>query len=292
MGVDAEMLVRVPRVLDWRQVRRESVAMCVALGPEWFMITEPGDDTRGRHALEIVDRYTQDGPDILPEPGETLVQVHLCTRYYGVDYERGNLVFLLAVARWLRHALAPCVVWYGGDSSGMLAEPLDAAREAALWAHFRGPRGRAYFDYSLRGRVSAPVRCKFCERDAARYGGGGGDDVFVCNGCGGHWRRNTATGKVARQAPRMFADKGEGDVPRDRRPDALAQLLAALSIGECAVEEMSTMDTRDDGHATRVRVSAVTHWASMTPDQRAEALERASVLLAELAGTELRGGRP
>src|SRR6185312_11706655 len=115
MGCDAEMAVRVPMKLTAAQVRAESVRMVKALGMFRFWVFPPGEygEKKGHHALEIADEHygvKAEGDD------QTIVAVHLGTRYYGPGYERGDLVTILAVARWLRGVWPTATLYYGGDS--------------------------------------------------------------------------------------------------------------------------------------------------------------------------------
>src|SRR5687768_4454456 len=102
MGVDAQMLVRTRTTRSAAEVRRLSVDLAEAFGHGEFWIWEDFENengTKGRHALEIVPVYTQDGDDIVPEKGEQFIEVHIATRYYGKGYERGDLPLIIAVAQ-------------------------------------------------------------------------------------------------------------------------------------------------------------------------------------------------
>jgi hypothetical protein len=140
-------------------------------------------DPVGRHSLAIVDEWEQDGPTIWPEGGETFVKCNLWTRYYGPGYERGDIVSILAIAKWLKKAFAPCEVWYGGDSSGVVAEPID---EKSLWEHFMSDKGRAYFgDQWI--EAGGTVHCDFCDLPATENMSGRDKTGYFCNSCGRHW---------------------------------------------------------------------------------------------------------
>lgn len=131
MGIDARLLVRIQGDVDAEQVNKWANAMYDTFGTDQFMI-----DYKNRvHALTRVDEYTQDGESIMPQPGESLLKVRLFTRWYYVGLERGDLPFILSLAKWLEDKTGG-KVWYGGDSSGVLAEPLDEALRKKLWDHF------------------------------------------------------------------------------------------------------------------------------------------------------------
>lgn len=197
MGVDARMLIRVPRVVTGEEVKREAVKAQIALNRDHFSVYRPGEHSwspEGRHCLSIVSEYEQDGESIVPRVGETLIEVHLATRYYGVGYERGDLIGILAVAKWFRLAFAPCEIWYGGDSGGCCAEPLDDVRENDLWVHFMSDAGRAYFNRPPKDY--AAIHCTFCDVDAGEFMWSGADSGHSCPSCGQHWRR-FGNGRIA-----------------------------------------------------------------------------------------------
>lgn len=198
MGVDAEMFVRTRRTdATETNVRRWSVEMCKRFGSgKFFLDKRPWSGDQQRHALSIVPEWEQDGDTVYPEEGETFIRVHLWTRYYGPGYERGDLPFILSVARYLRDVI--CVlpsddVWYGGDSSGICAEPLD---EEWLWAHFVRVGHDTYRAASGLDREAPPEgtpHCDFCGQFYRRNGWGASFAAYYCDGCGEsmEWRDGT-----------------------------------------------------------------------------------------------------
>lgn len=133
MGIDACMFSRYRGGKPSpEQLKLWSWDLCRAIGAQHFLI----QPEKGRAALSLTRRYTDDGvvddgktytqngPDIVAEPGEWLVEVSLWTRYYGVGYERGNWQVIVHTAEWLERFIGP--VWYGGDSSGVEATLFDA----------------------------------------------------------------------------------------------------------------------------------------------------------------------
>jgi hypothetical protein len=180
VGIDAEMFVRVKGEVSDDYVRRLAWEMGGAFGPDKFWIDERHD----RRALRVVDVHTQDGPDIVPGPGETFVRVSLWCRFYGVGYERGDLPFLIAVAAWLEERFAldkrEAAIWYGGDSSGACAEPFGPDEREALFQHFVKHGHRPYLD----DRRSTHL-CSFCLEPMREYGWGPFNKVqAICGGCG------------------------------------------------------------------------------------------------------------
>jgi hypothetical protein len=197
MGVDAEMFVRVKRAVSDDEVRSLRFALGGAFGASRFWVFHRSDDAapidanplrysgvgpQNRHLLERVAVYEQDGPDIVPETGETFLQVYPATRFYGIGYERGDLPFLLSLARFLRD-ITGGEVWYGGDSSGECAQPLTSEYEATLWKHFVTTQHTLY-ERPFGGEGITPPKCGFCGGHPMRPHGCGSVIPYVCRGCG------------------------------------------------------------------------------------------------------------
>jgi hypothetical protein len=135
--------------------------------------------------------YTQDGPPIYAEEGEWLMELNLWGRYYGIGYERGDLLKYCAVAEWLEQNLPGCVIYYGGDSCGVLAEPFNEEMRDQLKAHLYSQNGRDYFkERSSFGRntnLQRPKPCGLCvpgEDRFNQYGYGASYAAVSCAGCG------------------------------------------------------------------------------------------------------------
>lgn len=190
MGVDAEMFVRVKGGNYTREaVKRIAYDLGSAFGPDKFWIFKDcswADDGSVRHAATLIEKYEQDGPDIEPEDGEQFIQIHPATRYYGEGYERGNLPFLIMLAEWLERRIPGGVVWYGGDSSGVEAEPFDKAAREKLWAHFCAVAHAPYddvFDNDSHSITMPRPICPICDVKMKRYGWGAKYGAFNCSGC-------------------------------------------------------------------------------------------------------------
>ena len=186
MGIDAEMFVRVKSRLSEDDVRTLGYLLGKAFGHSKFNTIHPHESRyegdRAHNALEIVSEWNQDGPTIHPEPREQFIRVHLATRYYGTGYERGDLLLILGVARWLEENIPNSSIWYGGDSSGVCAEPFGHAARESLWKHFRSNGHRPYNGYFDRNNNSP--ECPLCKEPATQYGSGGDFASFTCDGCG------------------------------------------------------------------------------------------------------------
>lgn len=77
------------------------------------------------------------------EGAEDGAAIDTSDRYYGTGYERGSWPYLYGAIQALRGAFPGREVFYGAD-----ARPGELASDelcAALWEHWRGPDGRAYF---------------------------------------------------------------------------------------------------------------------------------------------------
>lgn len=131
--------------------------------------------------------YYQDAEPIFAEPDEWLLRVSLMTRYYGIGYERGDLMTILAVAAWFETNISNCEVWYGGDSSDCAAEPLTSELKRKLTQHLMSTSGRDYFDHEPSKGYPTPKPCGLCipgEPRFNRHGWGGNYIAVNCAGCG------------------------------------------------------------------------------------------------------------
>lgn len=182
MGIDAKMFIVVNAPQSQTEVKMLSCDMCEAFGAERFWISKTNDFGEPHHALRIINQYTQDGPDVLPMPGKIFIEVCLTTRYYGLGYERGDFSFIYTLAEYLERKTGG-VVWYGGDSSGVLAKPFRKADRDKLMQHFIQYGHKPY--RTAFGQDFKKV-CDFCEIPMVQYGWGnkGQYIALICNGCG------------------------------------------------------------------------------------------------------------
>jgi hypothetical protein len=136
--------------------------------------------------------YCQDGAPILASDGEWLLTVSLWTRYYGPDYERGDILTICAIAEWIEANIPGAEVWYGGDSSGVLAKPFHEAERKKMRAHLYGADGRDYYNYRSsfmqKPKGPRPQPCGLCigPDNFAEFGWGRGGQYLAvhCAGCG------------------------------------------------------------------------------------------------------------
>lgn len=121
------------------------------------------------------------------DPGMCILEVSLYGRYYGVDYERGDIIAYCSIAEWLEQNIPGCEVWYGGDS---YLDIFDIPRRDELKAHLYSKHGRDYFSYGGWGYdITKPQPCSLCPNRTYRgsqYGSGmaGKYGAFSCAGCG------------------------------------------------------------------------------------------------------------
>lgn len=211
MGIDAEMLIRIRGQKPTEdQIARWSWDLSAATNPSYFFTDADGKFHNGKIQRALGFSYgrdeegdyigstegkvwCQDGPDILADDDEWFLEVHLMGRYYGIGYERGDLLAYCAIAEWIEMNIPDASVWYGGDSSGVCAEPFGASERYKLKRHLNGNHGRDYFNSFSRYAISTPKPPKPCglcipgEPRFTRYGWGGINDSYVamsCAGCG------------------------------------------------------------------------------------------------------------
>ena len=185
MGIDVQMLVKNKgKALTKKQVLGLSFDICEAFGTDHFWVNQGKDGFEPQHALEIVDEFGQDGDSIYPKYGEQLIQVNTTDRYYGEGYERGPFPTWYMVAKWLEVRIPNSEVYYGGDSSGVLAEKFDDKRREKMFRHFAKVGGKPYRGgRSILGDGLSRY-CDFCETQMSQYGFGQNYGGFVCYGCG------------------------------------------------------------------------------------------------------------
>jgi len=189
MGVDAEMAVRVKRLMSDDEIRTLRWRLGESFYTDKFLILKkkPGEAPidgstewdRNRHCLERVSEHF----GVTAGDGETLLAVSLMGSYYGLGYERGDLPFLLSLARFLRDYTGG-VVYYGGDSGYEIHELTDAV-ERDLWEHFVKV-GHTSYCHDFGGEGMARPHCAFCNVSMRFYGSGrkGMFAAAICAGCG------------------------------------------------------------------------------------------------------------
>ena len=217
MGVDAEMFIKIKGRDNWLTEQKIiSLAYDVGecFGSDRFWIWENGWSTS--RAIELVAPhdgkdehpeltgkvvYLQDGDPIFAEEDEQFVRVYPATRYYGREYERGDLPFLLILAEWLERKIPQGELWYGGDSSGCIAEPFDKEARENLFMHFVKVGHRPYNTFFGEGLPRAI--CEFCGGIPMMNNGGGQGYLFnTCNGCGNKAIIDRRTGEMKRKLER------------------------------------------------------------------------------------------
>lgn len=184
MGIDAEMLVKVNKILTQDDIKHESYIFGSAF-KDYLML---GFDDKVYHKnLEIVDKYEQDGPDLIPEKGTTFIRVPLSGRYYGEGYERGPLMIYIIMAEFLEKLFPSCEIFYGGDSSGICAEPFDKKNRDKLMQYYIDNNGRDKYNNYFSGN-HGKYKCPNCDMPMNQNGWKGKLGYYTCSGCG--WNVN------------------------------------------------------------------------------------------------------
>lgn len=184
MGVDAEMFVRTMHKVTDDEIRRWRYMLGGAVGASHFSWWQH-EEYRKEPMLFRLSVYQQDGDDIVPEPGETFLGVGLETRYYGIDYERGDFPTISAVAEWLEANIPGGRVYYGGDSSGICAFPWRNQKDS-LWSHWLKHGRRPYVGASSKymPETTAEPHCELCRVPMiATMWGGRETRGWFCYGC-------------------------------------------------------------------------------------------------------------
>lgn len=209
MGVDAEMFVRIKGRSNWLRDEHELAAayeLASTVGAEHFFVMF-GDDGKlsGHHALSIMRPikdptdaedyglgpavvgkvvWTQDGDEIIADDDEQFVRIHLWSRYYGPTYARGNWPVIRLTIEWLQMRFPGAEVWYGGDSSGICAEPMTAER-VKEFNYFSLESGRKTYQraFTSLGTDGRPPTCPACLVETNNCGGGQDAGYFYCDGC-------------------------------------------------------------------------------------------------------------
>lgn len=188
MGIDARMLIILPYIPTAAQIALWSWDIAAALSADKFMV--PAITSAEAYDKEELTGkiWYQDGPSIQAKENEFFLSVNLWSRYYGVGYERGDLIGLISVAEWIERNIPDSTVFYGGDSSGVCAEPWNKEEREKLLSHFMGEHGRDYYSsFGTLDRSSySPPGCANCvpERSQRRHGWGGEFAAYYCPGCG------------------------------------------------------------------------------------------------------------
>lgn len=232
MGVDARILVKIIDPAQWVdavQLRALSARLSDVIGHDHFFI-KPEE---GRHALSFVrdkyleyfedynqglkddgeePRYTADGPtvfwqdgdEIVAQGNEQFIEVNIWSRYYGEGYARGDWKLLHFVILWCMYNIPASEVWYGGDSSGCVAELMTPQRLAELNHYYLTQGHDEYFRFAKN-----QYKCEFCQTGVENSGGGGNHRFYHCNSCGTHWLLKSPDGAFGQQYVCVWGDMSE-----------------------------------------------------------------------------------
>jgi hypothetical protein len=182
MGIDAQMLIITDPKTD-EEILKLSYEMCWAFGVDHFFIDkEKTKWSKPHHAISRCKIHRQDGPSIKPPKGKEFLKVNIMESYYGKGYERGNFPFLYTLAKYLEKKTGGEIL-YGGDSSGILAEPFGEAERAVLMEHFVEV---GHAPYQAARKQEVEKICEFCQQPMIQYDYGqrGLYIALRCPGCG------------------------------------------------------------------------------------------------------------
>jgi len=186
MGVDACMLLKYNGDLSDDEILSMAVNAKERFGEALFVFEGYGEQKEGaHHCLYRVTEYNQEGDTIIPEAGETFIEVCLWGRYYGEGYARGNLPDYIMIAEYFENILPGVTIYYGGDSYGFGATPFDKSERARMFDYFCKVGHRPYqeaFDCEKDGHI-----CDMCKTRVIRCGWGGNWAKWFCPGCGRSW---------------------------------------------------------------------------------------------------------
>jgi hypothetical protein len=180
MGIDARMLVKVPRKVGKGEILQAELHLFELFGCDKFFVYDK------RPAVRIVDEYEQDGDSIFAKEGESIVVVSLWTRYYGVGYERGDFRLIHDLAEALEILFEDGEVHYGGDSSGVCAEPFGKKERAKLRKHWLQNARRPYTGFmasgmqAIAGEKQSTPTCSRHKVAMVQYGFGRDYGAYAC----------------------------------------------------------------------------------------------------------------
>jgi hypothetical protein len=178
MGIDARMFYLTKKKPTPNELLSLSHRLYEAFyGEPFFLYDEK------HHILHEQTEFEQDGPNFEIPHGKSLIGVDLAGRFYGKEYERGNISEHVAVAEWIEFNVPDAEVFYGGDSSGVLAEPFDKIHRERILEHFYEVGHRPYCGGFTGFRNEPPAVCSRCHETMNDVGGGGDMTFFSCGGC-------------------------------------------------------------------------------------------------------------
>lgn len=230
MGIDAEFFLSIKgnkNHIKADEILKHSVRMSKALGHEHFFIQDEEGKKNPRwgkwhHAMSIVDKlsakeakegymteehagkvvWQQDGEPYVAEKDEQLVRIHVWGRYYDEGYARGNWSFYRTLYAYCRIMYPEATLYYGGDSSGVTAEPLTEERVRQIDEYFFVKAHSEYvrgFSNIFTRELKKIPECPVCETAMTSNGGGQGTSFFYCQSCSYKGTANNKTGEFTKE---------------------------------------------------------------------------------------------
>jgi hypothetical protein len=133
MSLNVVMQVYVEDRIDDETLSRLRVELLVQFdltGEDFYFESDSGSGI----PLVFVPREDYELAGLEGEPGD-LLNVNFWHSYYGVGYERGDLLLFITTAEWLEERLPGCRLFYGPDSTGE-TRPFDAPERARIRKYF------------------------------------------------------------------------------------------------------------------------------------------------------------
>jgi len=190
MGIDARMFFLSSQDFDREEVTQLAHRLYEAFYGEPFFLY--GDD----HIITKADSYEQDGPDFEIPVGYNFYEIALSSRFYGEGYERGPIHDHIAIARWIEGNVKDAKVFYGEDSSSVLAAPFGPSERESIERHFH-QHGHAPYRSGFKLHEGECL-CERCHVPMNDVGGGGNQTFYSCGGCDERVIQRT-DGKVLRR---------------------------------------------------------------------------------------------
>ncbi len=196
MGIDAKIFFTIPYKTTQTKANHIAFDLAEAIGSDKLMQSNWGEDWDGNKHLGLLlrDTYEQDGPPIHKPKHGSLVEVMLYGRYYGAGYERGPLFDYIQIAEWIEINISQSLVYYGGDSGGICAEPFNEEHRKELihhWAMYGHLPYRTGYERFTRDpskpNKPEPIKCGLSRCQLNQYGFGQNYMAYNCPGCSSQW---------------------------------------------------------------------------------------------------------
>ena len=188
MGVDARMMVVTKRSYTEQELLDLGWRLGEAVLPASLFHGEAYWSSEKRGCILHADEDERRSVDAILGDDDILYSIRLNGRYYGKGYERGDPWVYISIAVWTETNMAPCRVYYGGDSGDWLME-FGATERQELIAHWASVGHCPYTgafdtdDTRLPPGCVRPISWAY-GKPMYQNGSGGGFASFSCQGSG------------------------------------------------------------------------------------------------------------